>query len=133
VQRTLIASCLVSAMVSASLTLILVAWLGPRSTTSSVITAQRFEVVDQDGKLKAYLGGPPYNDSLVILDPDGIERIRLTVLADNTAVFLMSDAERRIRARIYVNRQGASALDLYGEDGRPVHSLAAPAFTTVPR
>jgi hypothetical protein len=133
VQRTLIASCLVSAVVSVSLTLILVTWLGPRSTTPSVIVAQRFEVVDQDGKLKAYLGGPPYNDSLTILDSEGVERIRLFVLADQTAFLAMFDQAGRIRGRIAVNRQGASELTLYGEDETPVHRLAAPAFTTVPR
>ena len=110
----------------------LVTWLVAFRGTPSVVSAQRFEVIDQDGKLKAYLGGPPYNDALAILDPEGVERIRLFVLAEGTAFFVMSDAEGTIRARIYVNRQGYGEVALLGADGRPRHWFGLPPYDTVP-
>ena len=131
-RRTLIASCLVSAIVSASLTLLIGTWLAPMRGTPSVLTAQRFEVRDAEGKLKAYLGGPDYNDSLTILGPEGAERIKLLVLADGTAFFVMNDAEGVVRARMYVNRQGYSDVALLGADGRPHHQVALPPYDVVP-
>ena len=130
--RIAVASCLLSAVVSASLTLALVTWLSTFRGTPDVVRAQRFEVIDQDGKLKAYLGGPPYNDALVILDPDGVERIRLFVLAEGTAFIAMYDAGGQVRARLYVNRQGYSEIALLGTDGRPRHQIGLPEYDSVP-
>lgn len=130
--RIAVASCLLSAVVSATLTLALVTWLSAFRGTPDVVRAQRFEVIDQDGKLKAYLGGPPYNDALVILDPDGVERIRLFVLAEGTAFIAMYDAGGQVRARAYVNRQGYSEIALLGTDGRPRHQIGLPEYDSVP-
>jgi hypothetical protein len=124
--RTVLLTAAVSAVVSSIVTFALVAWAGPW-LRPSVITAQRFEVIDQDGRTKAYLGGPPYNDSLGIMDADGVERIRLTVLADNTAMLLMSDAQHRVRAAVYVNSQGATDAAFLDADGRSVQRIAAPS------
>ena len=131
-RRTLVASCLISAVVSASLTLLIVTWLVLIRGTPRIVSAERFEVRDAEGKLKAYLGGPHYNDSLTILGPEGAERIKLLVLAEGTAFFVMNDAEGTARASIHVNRQGYSEVALLGADGRPRHWLGLPPYDVVP-
>ena len=126
VNRTIMASCLASVVTSILVTLLLVRWFGTRvQATPPLVRAERFEVVDQRGEVKAYLGGPQYNDSLTILDSAGTERISLRVLAEGTAVLHMSDGAGVGRVGVYVNRQGGSALQFFDDNGN-IRSVLSP-------
>ena len=75
-------------------------------------------MIDEDGKLRAYLGGPRFNDSVTLVDENGVERASLRVLAEGTSVLSMADDAGRGRAAIHVNRQGNATLQFYDENGR---------------
>ena len=75
-------------------------------------------MVDGEGRIKGYFGGPEFNDSLTLVDADGIERASLRILAEGTAVLSMADGAGRVRVGIHVNRQGNATLQFYDENGR---------------
>ena len=118
-QRSIWLPCILSATLSALTSIFAVIAIRERfETDAAVVRAWRFEVVDDAGNVRGYFGGPTANDSLTLVDANGIERISLRVLAEGTAVLYMADGGNRGRAGMFVTNNGDATLQFYDENGR---------------
>lgn len=99
-----------------------------------VIRAERFEVVDRDGKLRATLGtgstGAPglvLSDGLVLIDNNGQPRANLGLAADGAPGLMLYDPGLRYRIALDVAPDGAPALALASKEGRTRAELVVPS------
>jgi hypothetical protein len=105
--------------------------LFPRpSRTAKVLKAERFEVVDQDGKPRALLGvlgsGEP---GLQLYDRDENGRVDLSLKASGRPGLELSDSNGRVRAALgyteivrpetgEIERRQVSSIVLFDQDGK---------------
>lgn len=109
-------------------------WAQKTCEPAPVIRAERFEVVDKDGKLRATLGtgaagasGLVLPDGLVLTDKNGQPRASLGLAADDGAPGLMLyDPGLRYRVALDVAPDGAPALALASKEGRTRAELILP-------
>jgi hypothetical protein len=99
-----------------------------------VIRAERFEVVAQDGKVRATLGigsaaasGLVLSDGLVLTDKNGHPRASLGLAADGAPGLILYDPGLRYRVALDVAPDGAPALALAGKEGRTRAELILPS------
>ncbi|MCS6926253.1 MAG: hypothetical protein NZ578_10190 [Candidatus Binatia bacterium] len=109
-------------------------WAQKTCELPAVIRAERFEVVDRDGKLRATLGtgstgapGPVLSDGLVLIDNNGQPRANLGLAADGAPGLMMYDPGLRYRIALDVAPDGAPALALASKEGRTRAELVLPS------
>ena len=127
VKRTIFVSSAMSALIAALTAVVLTILLVPRSTGNAlVVTAQQFDVVDQQGHVRARLGSSANNAGLAIMDTNGTTRMSLQMLADGTSIVGLADNQGRFRANFYVNAGGtAEAIQFFDGEGKSQQILDA--------
>jgi hypothetical protein len=108
-------------------------WAQKTCEQTPVVRAERFEVVDKDGKLRATLGigaegatGLVLPDGLVLTDKNGQPRASLGLAADGAPGLMLYDPGLRYRVALDVAPDGAPALALAGKEGRTRAELILP-------
>ncbi len=89
-------STIVVVALCAAATLVAVAYAAGKETAPEVVRAQRFELVDVDGKVRA----------------------RLTVASTTGPALLLYDQAGGVRARVWLTLDGSPYLNLYDANGR---------------
>jgi hypothetical protein len=126
-RTVLVTSTLTSVVVATVTVLVMMALLPGTGQRTSTIRARQFEVVDDQGRVRARFGGAVENPELTILGTGGENRVGLRLLADGTAVVYAADGENRVRAGMYVNEGGSrTAIQLFDENGVPQRAVTLP-------
>jgi hypothetical protein len=145
--RTIILSVLASALTSATVLLVGLALAAqPRAEAQTpIVAAHAFEVVDDAGRVVAYLGSANGEGSLVILDREGTARVRvydsgvylddehavnrgtwaLTTAGhplDGASILALSDSEGNVVARLSERSDGQASLAFRNQAGELVTS-----------
>lgn len=85
-----------------------------KSGVPEVIRAQKFELVDEEGKVRAVLGlGRDGAPNLDLSDAKGLKRATLALLPDGSPVLMLSDARGEERATL----TGGRSLTMRDETG----------------
>src|SRR5262249_3740758 len=83
------------------------------------LQAERFEVVDQAGKLRAILGVVPDGTlSLVLNDKAGRPRAGLTVVSNGAPFVALFDKDGKLRTKLALEPDGAPSLTLADDNGQ---------------
>jgi len=83
-----------------------------------VVRAQKFELVDEAGKMRAALAMLPSGAGLGLYDNDGKLRADLLLLSDGGPRLRLLDKEEKPRAGLMLLADGSPALVLYDKDGK---------------
>ena len=88
------------------------------SEQNEVIQAQRFELLDEDGNLRAYMGTDENGGTgLFVNDPD--ERLRLSVAYDSSqSALFIRDKEGTIRIGVAQFAHGGGGVALHGPESK---------------
>ncbi len=88
------------------------------------VRARLFELVDEEGKVRAELGVEPDGfPSFNLLDKNGVGRVGLTLMGGSPSLLLM-DEDGALRALVRVGPEGASSVTLMGKDQKP-HAMVS--------
>ena len=85
-------------------------------TGENVVRAERFELVDSEGRVRAGLGVFNGMPGLLLYDANGTNRVELSVSDRGTGLFLY-DANETPRAKLLASDDG-SALGLFDTNGK---------------
>ncbi len=123
---------------------------GVAPAAQPVVTAQKFVLIDAQGKAVAELGAAQGGSGLVLMDSagqpraalvltssgepglklyddKGVVRAALVVATDGRTGLVLYDGHDKNRAALATGRDGAPAMVLFDRDGRAVKLIAAPA------
>lgn len=94
----------------------------PRHSSSDIVTARQFTMVDEDGKLRATLGMSESGvaGGLWLYDESENVRANFYSLLDGTVGLSLFDNHGNPRASLDMDADGASSLVLSDKDGKPI-------------
>lgn len=92
-----------------------IAYAAGMSSAPEVIRAQRFELVDAEGKVRGALGIGRGQPVLAFADEAGKTRVLLGLSDDGTPGLGLADAEGEVRAVVRVGEDGRPRVDLRNE------------------
>ena len=76
-----------------------------------VVRARRFEVVDEEGRLRAVIGpGPENATGMQFYAEDGTARVELSLSGDGAAALYLRDAESKDIAMISLDAEGVPSV-----------------------
>ena len=91
----------------------------------NVVRAERFEIVDHQGNLRASLGLTPNGSvALTLRDPAGTIRVEVGLEDGNTPVVNLYDKDERTRMVFRESRGGGHAITATDQEGTPRFLLA---------
>jgi hypothetical protein len=97
-----------------------------KSAAPDVIQAQRFELVDADGEVRARLSvAPTIGPSLFLYDDRGEVRVRLRLTPDGCPSLELWDEEGRGGAAVFVGTEDSPTMVLRRRDGVAHAELSA--------
>jgi len=100
---------------------------GKQVPVAKVLRAERFEVVDSSGKVRAALETlPDGSPGLTLRDKDGQMRAWLSLLPDGSPGLTLRDKDGQMRAGLLLSN-GSPGLSLWGKDGKGGAMLAVRA------
>ena len=89
----------------------------PAAQSTPVLQAERFEIVEKNGKHRGWLGLTPHgNTSLGFYDQDGHIAVTLSVTPDRTTGLTLVNKEGNRRAGLELSAGDAPTLELYDKD-----------------
>jgi hypothetical protein len=90
-----------------------------KTATPKVVRAQKFEVVDAQGRVRATLGLlPDGSPSLELTDEQGKTRAQLSLYSDGSPYLGLQDAKLKTRAELSLDSGGRPSLALSDEQGK---------------
>jgi hypothetical protein len=96
----------------------------PVSSAPETVEAQKFVLVDANGKALAELGAAHGGSGLVLLDAAGKPRAAMVLTSAGEPGLKLYDADGLVRAALMVGNDGRSGLALYDTNGKNRAALA---------